>query len=511
MTVHAQRPGVLAALPLLPVQFRLKEGRLVLRVEHVLTLEAGEALEFLLAALADQLPQFAVMVAEKREGRAGGPLLPHEDQRRHGQREQQRTGPPEVSGRDVTQVVNPVSHRAVPHLIVVLDEINETGRFQRVGGLAAGPVLQRPPLALEHPAPVDGVRQCCRTPLVRLVVPVLVARQRDAHLVVKIVDPDAVQLVVSDQFGQVAVILGQQQVRALQRVNLVGQFAQDMRGAVVLHGLRGVQPQPVQAVIPQPHAGVPGDVTAHVRLGVIQALAPRAGKPTREVTRAVARQVIPVRAEVVVHHVQKHAQSQPVRGVHERHQVLGPPVRGIGGVKGGAVVPPAALTCKGSDRHQLNGGYAQFLQVRQPLLRGPVRPLGRKGADVHFVEDAVLQLQPAPRRVLPLVGVHVHHFRLAVNPLRQETRIRVRPRHTVQHEEILRPNRNIENHLVKSAVLRLHRVQFPVNPHRHGFRLGRPGAEAYAGTVRQGVGTQAGGEHVRFSRVSSGRCSFVSH
>ena len=114
-----------------------------------------------------------------------------------------------------------------------------------------------------------AVRQFARAAPEAPVVALLLLGQGHAHLVVEVVHPDAVQAGLGDQFRQVAVILGQQDVPAAQRVRLARQFVQDVLLAVVLHAGGRVQPQAVEAVVLQPHARVPGDVAAHVRLGVV--------------------------------------------------------------------------------------------------------------------------------------------------------------------------------------------------------------------------------------------------
>ena len=106
--------------------------------------------------------------------------------------------------------------RAVADLVVILNEVHAVGRFQGIGALAARLFFagDGPELSLVHPAPVDDIRERRRRRPGGRVVAVLFAGQGHAHLVVKVVHPDAVQVVLGDQFRQVAVVLGQQQVES---------------------------------------------------------------------------------------------------------------------------------------------------------------------------------------------------------------------------------------------------------------------------------------------------------
>ena len=91
--------------------------------------------EFALAALAHGVGQFAFEVAEERKGLGRAPFLAHEQQRRrrlqqqHCQRRFDRCG--------LRQRRQALAERAIADLVVVLDEIDESGARQIAARLAA--------------------------------------------------------------------------------------------------------------------------------------------------------------------------------------------------------------------------------------------------------------------------------------------------------------------------------------------------------------------------------------
>ena len=74
-------------------------------------------------------------------------------------------------------------------------------------------------------------------------------------------------------------------------------------------------------------------------------------------------QVVALRAEMVVDHVQEDHQAPGVGGLHQPLEVLGVAVSGGRGERQGTVVAPAAPAGEGGHRHQLEGVDAERLQV----------------------------------------------------------------------------------------------------------------------------------------------------
>ncbi|CAM4231952.1 hypothetical protein DEMA109039_12130 [Deinococcus marmoris] len=391
-------------------------------------------------------------------------------------------------------LLKPVPEGAVADLVMVLDAIHEAGRFQGVGGSAARVFLagHGPELALVFPAPVDHLRQFGGAALKAAVIALLFAGQGHAHFMVEVVHPDAVQTMFGDHFRDVAVVLGQQQMGAPQFMNLRRQLLQDMQRAVVLHGGGGVQAQAIEAVLVEPHQRVASHVAAHVDLGVIQAHAPGAGKALGKVAGAVAGQIIARRTKMVVHHVQQHAQTQPVRGVDEGHQLLGPSVGRVRRVHCHAVVAPAALAVVSGQRHHLNGRDAQLLQVRQLFLRGPVCSFGCKGADVQLIEHALVQRNTVPVGVLPLIGVGMVHLGLAVYAVWQEAGVGIGHFRAVQHEQVACARADGQNRLEKAVAQRGHGVQRAVHFDLNSRGRRRPDPETRLFSAGQQVRAQPG-------------------
>jgi len=207
---------------------------------------------------------------------------------------------------------------------------------------------------------------------------------------------------------------------------------------------------------------------------------------------------------VVVHHVQKYAQPQSVRGIYQGHQVLRAAIRRVGRVKGGAVVAPAALPVKGGERHHLNGRHAQLFQVRQLLGGGAVGAFRGKGAHMHLVEHAVGEFDAVPVGVCPVEGAEVHHFRFAVHAVGQKAGVGVGGWHAVEHEKVAGAGADRQFQFVDAAAERGHDVLGAVHAHGHRAGGGGPQAKAGARAAGQGRGAQTGARVVLGLKRSGG-------
>ncbi len=123
-----------------------------------------------------------------------------------------------------------------------------------------------------------------------------------------------------------------------------------------------IEPQSVEAVFHQPVEHVVGEEAAHLGPAKIDRGSPRRATVLAEELRRVERQVIPVRAEVIVHHVEKDHQPVVVRSIDQRLQVVGGSVGRIGRIRQHAVIAPVALPREIVDRHQFDGGDAERCQ-----------------------------------------------------------------------------------------------------------------------------------------------------
>src|SRR4051812_1822680 len=101
-------------------------------------------------------------------------------------------------------------------------------------------------------------------------------------------------------------------------------------------------------------------------------------------------QSIAIRPEVVVDHIQDHADAESVGGIEERAYVLRRAIRSERRKQADTVVAPAARSREACYGHQLNDRDAQLLEVRQVLARRLERAFRREGADVQLVQHLAL-------------------------------------------------------------------------------------------------------------------------
>src|SRR5690606_32930211 len=110
----------------------------------------GEVLALLPSPLAHERPQLGVVVGEELEGRGGGPLLTHEQERQLGCEEEEGRGRA-VRGRRYV-VGEAVAGGTVAHLVVVLDADDALLGTDGRGARAARPARPAARLAVVEPA-----------------------------------------------------------------------------------------------------------------------------------------------------------------------------------------------------------------------------------------------------------------------------------------------------------------------------------------------------------------------
>ena len=271
--------------------------------------------------------------------------------------------------------------------------------------------------------------------------------------------------------------------------------------AAVADGVHRVQAQAVEAVFHQPVQRVVDEELAHLRLVEIDRRAPGRGLSLVEELRRVGVQVIAVRAEVVVDHVEVHAQAEAVGGVDQALQVFRRAVGGVGCVGQHAVIAPVAPAGEVGHRHQLQRGHAQRQQLRQALAHAG--KAAAPGAGVHLVDHALVPGTAAPGLVRPFVGARVDHHAPAVHVVGLRARSRVRHGQVLfvavaEAVAVARAGAAGGGEMEGAVVLaqhRLRRAAFDLQP--HGGGAGRPQGEARAlgaeqlGAVGQGLGEAA--------------------
>ncbi|SPT37178.1 Uncharacterised protein [Achromobacter denitrificans] len=297
----------------------LLPGGLGIRVRHGLAIGARklrERGEFALTAFAHRLCQRRIrMAGEVQERRAAAAFLAHEDQRNLRRQQLQRDGGAQAFG-VLGKLGQPLAPGTVAGLVMVLQEQHEGRGRQVAAGFTtrrALPVRRR--LALIQPSFAQAARQ--RLGGLFRIVGVVAAGfpgQQVMQHMVRVVVP--LRVVAFRQQAGAVVVVFQHQVQVALRRHLATDEARQFHQPVgVGNGVYRVQPQAVKAVFRQPVQGIFFKVAAHGGLPEINGGPPGRGHVVAKKGRGVLGQVVAVRAEVVVDHVQHHAQAQPVRGV----------------------------------------------------------------------------------------------------------------------------------------------------------------------------------------------------
>jgi len=155
----------------------------------------------------------------------------------------------------------------------------------------------------------------------------------------------------------------------------------------------GIEAQAVESIVAQPHQRIVDDEAAHriaVRPVVVDGRAPVGLIAIGEI-RSVPRQIISIRPQVVVDHIQQHADTPCMTSLHEGDELLRRAVGGKRRVQIDAVISPPLPARKRRHRHEFHVSDAEFTHVLKLRLGRRVRPLGGESPDVHFVYDRVAQ------------------------------------------------------------------------------------------------------------------------
>ena len=147
--------------------------------------------------------------------------------------------------------------------------------------------------------------------------------------------------------------------------------------------------------------------------------------------RPEIRQIIPLRPQVIVDHVEDNGHALGVAGIDQPLEIIRAAVGVVHGKWVHSVVSPVSTAGKLGDRHEFQGIDAEILEGRQARHYCSKCACRRKGADVQLIDDHLRQGQSAPICVLPDKGLLIDHLRGAMHPLRLEVRGRVRAFHGV--------------------------------------------------------------------------------
>ena len=409
--------------------------------ERILILGIGdlalpaEGGELLLPPFPDRLDEARVAMVHEVEERSNlAVLLPHEQERQEGRKQDDARG--ELQGLEADQAGEPLPAHPVPHLVVVLGEHDELSRREvaRRVSVPALPVcgvlpgIDEP--VGERPAQVSDAAEVA-------VVPVPFPRQERVERVVEVVaplrveavpsfvpgrdDPRVVQVALRDQVNHPALLLPEVP-------HGPGELGEERGGAEVHDAVDRVEAQRVDVELPQPVEGVllekPPDLVAEGAVEV-HGGSPRSAVPVAEVGAEVG-EVIPLRPEMVVNHVQDDGQAAQVACVDQALQPFRPPVALLHREREDAVVSPVSPPGELRNGHQLHGGDPQLHEGVQARDDGVEGAFGRVRPDVELVEDVRRQRDPAPFQAHPGERIGVDDHGGSVDALWLESGRRVR-------------------------------------------------------------------------------------
>ena len=140
---------------------------------------------------------------------------------------------------------------------------------------------------------------------------------------------------------------------------------------------------------------------------------------------AVRVQIIALRAEMVVDHVEQHHHALGMGRIDEGLEIVRAAVAGRRGKRQHAVISPVARARKRRKWHDLQRGDAQCRQLPQPAAAAPKVPFVGEGADVQFVDHGLGPRPPAPRRFAPLIRCGIDDFARPVHTIGIAARCRI--------------------------------------------------------------------------------------
>lgn len=258
-------------------------------------------------------------------------------------------------------------------------------------------------------------------------------------------------------------------------LHALGQFGEE---AAVGNGMHGIEAQPVEAVVHQPHQRVVDEEVADFAAAEIDAIAPGRLLVVAEEVFGVAAEVIAVRAEVVVDHIEKHHQAEAVGGIDQMLELFRTAIGRFRRVGQDAVVTPVAVAGKLGDRHQLDGRHAEVGKPGEVLFH-----LGETAiqTDMGFVQHRLVPGTTEPAAVAPqivVMGIDHQARRMHVT--------RLRPRGGVGHMQFVVDEKPVERtgpvrgiDAVPAFFSGGHRQRLcAYNDQTDVMRIGRPESEA---------------------------------
>ena len=187
-------------------------------------------------------------------------------------------------------------------------------------------------------------------------------------------------------------------------------FGEDVLGRSVRDRVRRIEPEAVNVKFTAPIAGVFNKEFSHRFQLEIQAIAPGRLVPWIEIVAAISAEIIAVRTEVVVDHVENDRETALMCRIDQRTQVVRSAIDASRRVKQHAVVTPVACPRKIGDRHDLDCCNAEVDQVIELADRRVEGSLRREGANVQLVNDQFGNSWRRPGAIAPCVIAWVNHL-----------------------------------------------------------------------------------------------------
>ena len=400
-----------------PVELGRKErrfgARVGNRVAHLRVAEPRERGKLPAPPFAHRGGELGSEIAEEEERRACRELLAHEKHRHR--RPEQEAGHAELERGRIGDRCQPFADRAVAYLVVGLQEIDECALRQAGSGVAARaalpetgrfalvpePLCKGPPEPPHRPVGVVGV------------VAVALAGGQEMYRVMEVVVPLAagkarLPAFVAREIASLVAVVFEHDVHvsfaARAGAHCGGELFEEVRGARVLHRMHRIQAQAVEVELLEPVERVVDEEVAHrARMLSVEVERRAPGRMPRlvEELRRVLAEVIPLRAEMVVDHVEQHHQAAGMGGGHQALQVLRRAVGGIGRVRQHAVVAPIAPAGTIGERQKLDRGNAEPREVIEAPDGGIESPFGGKSADMQLVDHGLMPRAAFPVRIRP--------------------------------------------------------------------------------------------------------------
>ena len=136
-------------------------------------------------------------------------------------------------------------------------------------------------------------------------------------------------------------------------------------------------------------------------------------------------QIVTLRAEMVVDHIEKDHEPAGMRVVDQHAQIVGPPISAVRSIEQDAVIAPVSPAGEVGDRHQFDRGESGVTQVIELVDGRAERAAGRERADVKLQDRRMLPGPASPFVCPPLELIVIDDFARPEHIVRLEVRGRI--------------------------------------------------------------------------------------